>query len=519
MLPFNNGTVSQCQIGILDALNGGSSYLWNTGDTTQTFSPQTGGVYSVAITTPAGCSLDDTVTVNLFANAVAQLGNDTTFCLGVGHLLDGGTAPLGTTYQWNTGATSQIVVVTSPGTYYVTVTSPQGCPAEDSINLNILPAPVVNLGPDRTECGPITLDALNPGNTFTWSNGSPNQTIPVTTTGTYSVTVTNSLGCPSTDIVNITMAVPPTVALGPNQTLCFGQTLTLDAGNPGSNYVWSSGSTNQTINVLNAGTYIVNVTNPSTGCVASDTVLIEASPLTVSLGPDRVICPGETVTLDAGAIPTGYLWSTGAITQTIQVTTAGTYSVQVSDNLGCVLNDDIILTTGTAPTAGYSTNGNNLPLFTPMTFTDASTNGAVSWFWDFGDGNTSTLQNPTHTYLAMGAFNVCLTVSNGTCTNTFCDITTINAPVDIVDPLFDGSVQLYPNPNNGQFSLDFDLAKATDLEISVISLTGQTVYAKSLRGVRFHHEAIEMNDVASGMYFVRIISNKGAEMIQKIIVE
>lgn len=518
-LPFNNGTVSQCQLGILDAQNAGSTFLWSTGATTQTIAPTASGDYYVNITTPAGCSLEDTVTVNLFANAVAQLGNDTTFCLGIGHMLNGGSGPNGTTYQWSTGATSQIVIVTSPGAYSVTVTSPQGCPAEDTINLFILPAPVVNLGPDRTECGPIVLDAANPGNTVSWSTGSTSQTIPVTTSGSYSVTVTNTVGCPSTDVVNIVMAVPPTVALGPNQTLCAGQSLTLDAGNVGSTYLWSNGSTSQTITTSNPGTFIVNVTNPSTGCTGADTIEVNASPLTVNLGPDRIICPGEVVTLDAGAIPTNYLWSNGSTTQTIQVSTAGTYSVQVSDNLGCVLNDDITLTTGTAPNAVFTASGTSVPLFAPIQFTDASTNGATSWFWDFGDGSTSTLQNPSHSYVAMGSFNVCLTVSNGTCTNTFCDEVIINAPVEIIDPLFEGAVQVYPNPNNGAFSIDFDLSKAVDMNITVMSLTGQTVFNRDLRGVRVHHEAIDLRNVASGMYFVRIVSSKGDELIKKVIKE
>lgn len=516
--PYGNDTLGQCSYDSLDAQNPGSTYLWSTTDTSQIMYPPSSGVYTVEITSTDGCVNYDTVTVNFFADAVANLGADTTFCLGLGYLLDAGNGPTGTAYTWNSGSTTQQVLVTAPGIYAVTVSTPQGCTAIDSVTMNALLAPVVNLGADRTECDSWMLDAGSQGVTYNWSTGATSQTITGTQAGTYSVTVVNANGCPSTDQVILGMGSTPVVNIGTPPTLCQGQTVSLNAGNPGFNYLWSNGQTSQSINVGSAGTYIVEVTDPATNCTGSDTVTVIQSFLNVNLGPDFTLCDGASAVLNAGSGPTGYLWNNGSTAQTISITTAGTYSVQVTDALGCNATDNVVVASGSAPTVAFTSSGTS-PLFQSTQFTDGSGANVVSWSWDFGDGSTSSQQNPSHQFVAMGSYQVCLTVSDGTCENTVCNTFVVSAPVEIEDEVFSEGVTVFPNPNNGEFAIDFDLPKAMNLTLDIVTITGQNVMHSEISSVRVHREPVNISGYAAGMYFLRVVSDKGNEMVRKIVIQ
>jgi PKD repeat protein len=516
-VPFDGDTIALCAINALDAENSGSSFQWSFGDTTQIALPPTQGLHTVTITTQDGCSLTDSVTVNFFANANVELGQDTTFCSGGGALLDAGAGPTGTNYAWSTGATTQVLVISSPGMYFVTVTSPDGCTAEDSIHLNILLAPVVSLGPNFTACGPFTLDAGNPGSSYLWSTGATSQAINGTVAGTYGVTVTNANGCFAMDQTTVQVGTLPTVNLGPDQLLCNGMTANLNAGNPGSQFLWSTGALTQSITVTTPGTYIVQVTNAN-GCIGHDTVEVEVSTLTVNLGQNGSICDNGSVVLNAGNPNMAYLWSTGATTPTITVSQAGTYSVTVTDNLGCSAGDNIVLNQVPGVTAAISgpTTGS---LFAPMAFTDASTGGAITWFWDFGDGLNASTQNPTHAFQALGTYTVTLiaTNSNG-CKDTTTHTILINNYVGADDQFFASAFELYPNPSDGVFHLYIELYKRSDVNINVLDVNGRSVYAERISKAQTYQGEIDLRDLSKGVYVLSIEAGE-KKVFKKLVIQ
>jgi hypothetical protein len=517
-IPYDGDTVTVCNTTILDAQNAGSSYQWSNGAVTQTTTPASAGIYHVTITTTAGCSLSDSVHVILHPNPIVDLGNDTTFCLGAGGVLDAGSGPTGTTYQWSTGATTQIVVITSPGQYFVTVTSPFGCMSGDSVNLNILQSPVPNLPPNHTACGPEVLDAGNPGNTYVWSTGANSQTITVSTSGTYSVTVSNSLGCQTVDQTTITMGSSPTVALGPDQLLCGGQTATLDAGNPGATYLWSSGANTQTIMVSNAGTYFVSVTN-SAGCVGTDTITITQSSLTVNLGPNTNICDNGFHTLNAANPGSLYAWSTGATTQMITVTQPGTYSVTVTDQLGCTAGDNIILNQVPGVTAAISAPA-TANLFFPVQFNDLSTGSVTTWEWDFGDGSpTSSIQNPVHSFAALGVYTVTLIITDGFCRDTTTTVVDVNNFVNSEDgESFAASLDVYPNPSSGMFHLYLELYKRGDVSLRVMDLSGRTLHADEIRRAISYQGDLDLSHLSKGVYVLSLESGD-KKIYRKLVIQ
>ncbi|MBK7407914.1 MAG: T9SS type A sorting domain-containing protein [Saprospirales bacterium] len=158
-----------------------------------------------------------------------------------------------------------------------------------------------------------------------------------------------------------------------------------------------------------------------------------------------------------------------------------------------------------APTAGYD----YLQGGAQLTFLDVSV-GATSWFWDFGDGNTSTDQNPAHFYLEDGDYEVVLTVSNGNCESTYTEtITILNSGVADIDGLT--AFNLYPTIGNGQFMLTISLDRAADLNVSVVNVLGQEVYQLFRSQTASLQEEVNLPELASGTYFVQLhINGQGA---------
>src|SRR5207253_1411584 len=147
--------------------------------------------------------------------------------------------------------------------------------------------------------------------------------------------------CADTDTNVINFVAGPVVALGNDTTLCTGQPITIDAGNAGAAYLWSTGAITQTISPTTSGTYWVRASFGT--CVATDTITITFTPLpVVNLGPDQSLCNGASANLDAGNPGDTYLWSTGGVTQTITVSASGTYWVQVANGT-CTGTDTVVI--------------------------------------------------------------------------------------------------------------------------------------------------------------------------------
>ncbi len=129
--------------------------------------------------------------------------------------------------------------------------------------------PFANLGPDQNVCAGFLLDAGNPGDSYLWNTGATTQSIAITSSGFYSVNVTDSFGFSASDGINITVLPTPVVELGLDLEVCGSATL--DAGNPAAEYLWNTGEVIRQIVVTVSGTYAVLVTG-SNGCSARDTV-------------------------------------------------------------------------------------------------------------------------------------------------------------------------------------------------------------------------------------------------------
>ncbi|MBI2967648.1 MAG: T9SS type A sorting domain-containing protein [Bacteroidetes bacterium] len=260
----------------LDAGNAGASFFWSTGETTQQITIASNGSYSVEVTASGCPAVYDTVTVVIFPLPPVNLGPDTSACID-SLVLDAGNP--GLSFTWSNGASSQTIAVTTGGTYWVDVTNSSNCTARDSIIIALTPPPTVDLGADGAYCASYTLDAGNPGLNYIWSTGTTTQTIIVTASGVYSVTVSGVPGCSATDNIVLVIYPGPVVDLGSDTSTCSAGSIVLDAG-AGANltYLWSDGNTTQTITVTSSGIYSVVVTNSTNGCTDADTIIVGISP-------------------------------------------------------------------------------------------------------------------------------------------------------------------------------------------------------------------------------------------------
>lgn len=487
----------------LDAGSGFSIYFWNTGAFTQTVSVTNPGQYLAVVTDIFGCLGRDTM--NLFNHAIpsVNLGPDTSICLGQSLPLT--VANVYPSYAWNTGAISQGIATSASGTFSVTVTDANSCTNRDSIEVQVdtIPVPIlpaivgkcpnsdVVLNPGAgwptyswsngsinqllitTLVGPysvtvtdgngcvgatstnvvdfsaplgfgvtapanffcdgsnITLDAGTGANiaSYFWSNGANTQTTTVNASGLYHVTVTDINGCEWNDSIQVTEAPLPTVELGPNQTICQGQNVLL-AAPPGFSYTWSTGQNGQIISVTAAGTYSVTVSNPGTLCEAVDDITVNVLPNPAPSMPASVsICAGESTTLDPGSGFSSYLWSTGAVSQSISVSTPGNYTVTVTNANGCqrVVSTALV----NFPVAVAVVSGNTSAcLGQPETL--VATGGFTGYQWSNGATTQGIVVNGTGTYTVTATdANGCEAV--GSLTVTFGPEPILNLPaVDTV---------------------------------------------------------------------------------------
>ncbi len=284
---------------------GGTTYAWSNGagsGANVTVSPLTTTTYTVTATS-GSCTATDNVVVFVNPRPTADAGVNDTVCLGQPASL---TATGGVSYVWNTTQTTATItaVIPAAGTYtaVVTVTDGNGCKGVDSAQVIVRALPIVNV-PDVSTCGTgsATLDAGSGFASYLWSNTDATQTTTVTTTGSYTVTVTDAFGCANTDNATATILSNLVVTLN-DTTICPGGSVTLNAGYPGATYLWSNNSTQQTITVSAAGTYSVTVT--SGGCNGTEDAVVSFTSLPpVGAGADAVICAGDVASIgDADSV-------------------------------------------------------------------------------------------------------------------------------------------------------------------------------------------------------------------------
>ncbi|MBI4947604.1 MAG: gliding motility-associated C-terminal domain-containing protein [Bacteroidetes bacterium] len=425
----NSSTMCPGQSSTLIA-NGALTYVWDAGGQTTssiTVNPTTTTTYTVSGTDACGSSIS-TVTVNVILAVNAFVSGSTTICSGKAATL---TASGGNNYSWSNGATTAYVnVVPAATTTYSVIAFIGSCSDTTSTAVTVNPLPTPTITGNTSVCfGDSTLLTASGGVSYLWNTGITTTSVNVfpTSNTTYTANVTDTNGCIGKGNVNVVVNPLP-VATASGDTICFGQTATLTASG-GGYYLWNTGETSNLISVFPTTTtgYTVVVMSVN-GCVdtTTATATVNSTP-NATINPNSTICAGTVATLTAnGAV--NYLWNTGAITSSIQVTpnASANYSVVVA-NGNCTDTASTFVTVNDNPTASVS---GSINIFQGQS-TTLNANGGANYLWSNGETSSVISVTPFETR------GYCVTVtSTANCTDVMCATVTVESPCDTAGAFF-----------------------------------------------------------------------------------
>jgi len=447
-------------------------------------------------TTNALCPADtDQVVISFYAGPSVSAGSDIYVCRDTAYVPVCATVTVASGGAWQTTGTGVFanpnVLCTnytpSPAdtaagsvTIYLTSTGNGNCLASrDSVTIIFTPTPVATITSNDTACqsNPLLLGVNITTGAGVWTSSGTGTFAPNDTTlnavylpsaaddaagsVTLLFTSTNNGGCRATyDTLDLTLIPSPTAIFSstlacPFVPIAFTEASTSSVGSV-TNWNWNFGDGSPISTTQNpshpyntGGPYSVSLAVTSTnGCVDTLTQVINVYYQPNAAFDANGICVSDgTIFTDTSSVVnstiTTWNWNFGdATSATIQnpnhnYPTSGNYNVTLTVQSAQGCSDTISQTIGVlaGPAANYSVDDDIADVNQVVNFTDLSTNGATSWFWDFGDSSsdsTSTLQNPTHVYTAGGFYDVCLIVTdtNG-CTDTICRTEIVTMPPDV----------------------------------------------------------------------------------------
>ena len=482
--------------------NGGTpsyTYLWDTSTGSQTTSTAIGliaGTYFVTVTDLNACIIDTQLVITeptqLFANIIEI---NTSLCLGMSNgeldVLAVGGVP-GYSYSWQPGNffTPNIGNL-APGTYIVTVTDANNCQTSDTASVIELTNLNVSVK-DDTICyfANYALSALTTGSalpyTYSWTNGASTFSgnpvnITPSETDSWTLTVTDSAGCTASESVTlyvnelqVSLTYPDTVCYGAAANLTATISGTLPGVNSSYSYLWNTAHTTSSIQITIIGstTLMVTVTDGcSKDAVASTVVDIYTFP-NVGIKTTSPACPNEWISFtdSINSIPGAtYDWDFGdanfatGLNVQHQYSNSGNYypSVTVTTPIGCsrTYTASLPVIIYATPNAWFEPDPWVAPFNNPVIkfwngswVTPVSGDYIQGFYWEFGDGNSDTLVNPSNSFPSFGYYSVTLTVT----TNYGCigqvtrDIRILEPDIDLLIP-----TAFTPNPS-GSSSGSYD---------------------------------------------------------------
>lgn len=314
-----------------------------------------------------------------------------------------------------------------------------------------------------------------------------------------------------TETVQVTINPAPVVNLGEDLNKCQGESVVLSTEGDFASYNWNNGlTTTPTYTAQLGGTFILEVMARETNCKNRDTIVVTFHPkFNVNIGNNEMTICGNSKVLNVEEGAYSYLWSNGEATSSITVTQSGTYSVTATgSSFGCESTDEVILT-----------------LLTPVEFSlgddisasvDSYVNIGVepiytSYYWNTSYTGPSLFVDGSTYGIGSHMFWLKVTAENGCY-----DFDTINITfyqgnsVDMID--FNNQIAIYPNPSNSVVNLTYENGIIND--ILVYNAIGDQIFNKKMKSDNF---TLDVTTFASGIYYVKIISDKNEVCIRKLI--
>lgn len=338
------------------------SYLWDTGETTDSISSLPAGEYFITISDSMGCSVVSSVIVHQPHNIQLEVSDVTCYGLANGQVdveIIGGFPPF--TYLWSTGETISSISNLDIGIYIVTITDAQS--ADHVYSATVVQPSLLQISPilAHVSCNAgadgaidITVVGGTPSYYYNWSNGNTTEDIDSLIVGNYSLTITDMNGCELIESFGITQpALPISIAMTISHVSCYSfsdgsVTTNVTGGTSPYSYNWSNGTNAQNISGLIAGNYYLNIIDAK-GCTNNDPFQItQPNELVLSTTTISTSCYDSTngsacVVITGGTSPYSIAWNNQANSNCIQYLASGNYFVTVSDDNGCTKNGSAIV--------------------------------------------------------------------------------------------------------------------------------------------------------------------------------
>ncbi|HEX2899883.1 MAG TPA: PKD domain-containing protein, partial [Bacteroidia bacterium] len=361
------------------------------------------------------------------------------------------------------------------------------------------------------------------GTSYLWDFGDGGTSTQLSPSHTYSTYGTFNVCLISTNSCGSDTLCMPVVVNCPSPAAAFtsapaGFTVAFTDGTSGSPNAWSwdfgDGNTstqqNPTHTYTAAGTYTVCLisTNPCGADTTCQSITLCNAPVSGFTFTTSGLSANFTNTSTNG---TTYFWSFGDGVNSTQQNpvhaypAAGTYNACLITFNPC-FTDTFCTTVTICPLPVVSFN------FTPnqfsYNFTDNTPGPNTAWAWTFGDGGTSSQQNPSHTYTANGTYQVCLTVTNGCGPDSSCQTVVVN--VVAVQDALQNQLELWPNPAGNVLFVKMTLQAAGDLHLRIRDMAGRLTYAQEIPSATTDWTAqLDVSALAAGMYMLEI---EGADL-------
>ena len=447
-------------------VSGGDSYLWSNGSSSSSINVSNSGLYTVIASNVSGCAASASATVDVLEIPMATISGNSSICAGDVTTL---TVDGGNSYLWSTGFNGASINVSEAGSYSVIATGANGCTSSAELVVVQYSVPEVSITGNTTVCeGSSTTITANGGVSYQWSTGEAEASINVNAFGIYSVTATGNGGCTATANATVFVASVPTPSISGDLHICDNGTTTLTA-NGGETYMWSNGSTVNSIDVSNGGTYSVIATNES-GCTAMVSANVEAGySVTNSItetAETEFTWNGQTYTA-TGDYTQSFMAANGCDSiVTLHLTITGGQQVQHYNIFVISNNNDYGTTTGTGI---YEENE-------VVTITATANEGYEFLSWN--DGNTESIRQITVT-------------GDATYIATFIPATGIEENATL-------NISLFPNPATDILNIT---SSETISEIEIVNTLGQVVYRAE---VNADNAVCDVEGLVNGVYVVRI---------------
>lgn len=397
-----------------------TGYMWSTGATTRSITVSQSGTYYVTATDSFTCTRRSAdINVNVVPLPVPVITGDTVLCAGMKKGTLTTTVPY-KSYLWSNVSTASSITIDSAMSYSVAIVDSNGCAGADNITVarnNVsVAASVVNSNCSNNNTGSVTLNVTGGSGIYKyiWSDGSAMSSDSNLAPGIYTAIVSDSVfGCSYNNsysiIANNTLTVKYAVVNTSDCGKSDGSVVITVVGGSGSySYAWSNAATSQNLSNVPAGIYTVNVTDNTSGCVTTQTVVVSDGGSVLVLngaisGAKNCTSPNGAVVLNVtgGSGNYSYTWSTGDTTASISGLMAGTYHVVVMDKqnmcskaMSYTVNDSAkLMIAGTITSSSCSRSTGSIAL----NVTGGS--GNYAYMWSNGTTNANLTNAQAGTYI------------------------------------------------------------------------------------------------------------------------